>query len=44
MAAQDDIRKTGIGELKETRLLAEVERDVAHVCLDVSERERELAG
>lgn len=38
------ICNAGVAQLWETALLAEVERDIAHVCLDLAERERELVA
>lgn len=42
LAAEQDVRETRVRELREAGLLAEPERDVAHVRLDLAEREREL--
>ena len=42
LATEEHVCETLVGELGEAGLLAEVERDVAHVRLDLAEREREL--
>lgn len=40
--AQENVRETRVGELHDTCLCAEVEGDIAHVCLNLAQREREL--
>ena len=42
LAADNDVRETRVGDLREAGLLAEPEGDVAHVRLDLAEREGEL--
>ena len=42
MPTKEHVRDTRVAQLREAALLAEVERDVAHVRLNVAERKREL--
>ena len=42
LAAEQDVRKTRVGELGEAALLLEVEGDIAHVRLDLTERQDEF--
>lgn len=42
LAAEEHVRETRVAQLREAGLLAEPEGDVAHVRLDLAEREREL--